>query len=133
MVRRDEFLRSQKILRLATAGPDRTPHIVPVWYLYSAKKFYIGTSTKTRKAKNVAGNGRVSICVDDGVDAPGIYGVMGQGNAVTITDASKVRRLAVKILSKYSIPLEGRSAKELLDATDCIIEVVPDRLVTWSY
>ena len=45
----------------------------------------------------------------------------------------RVRRLAVKILSKYSIPLEGRSAKELLDATDCIIEVVPDRLVTWSY
>ena len=53
MVFRDKFLKEQKILRLATIGPKGVPHIVPVWYLFSGKKFYIGTNTKTRKAKNL--------------------------------------------------------------------------------
>ena len=52
MNKRDEFLKSQKVLRLATIDKNKTPHIVPVWYLYSGKKIYIGTNTKTQKAKN---------------------------------------------------------------------------------
>ena len=41
----DKFLREQKVLRLSTIGKNKTPHIVPVWYLYSAKKIFIGTNT----------------------------------------------------------------------------------------
>jgi hypothetical protein len=29
------------------------PHIVPVWYKYSEKKFHIGTNTRTQKAINI--------------------------------------------------------------------------------
>ena len=60
MNKRDEFLKSQKVLRLATIDKNKTPHIVPVWYRYSGKKFYIGTNTKTQKARNVKSNSHVS-------------------------------------------------------------------------
>ncbi len=53
MNQKDEFLKSQKVLRLATIGKNKTPHIVPVWYRYASKKIYIGTNSKTEKAKNV--------------------------------------------------------------------------------
>ena len=89
MKKRDEFLREQKILRLATVGKNKTPHIVPVWYRYSAKKFYIGTNTKTQKAKNVMKNKHVSCCVDVGINAPNIYGVMVQGNANLILESTQ--------------------------------------------
>ncbi|MBT8173651.1 MAG: pyridoxamine 5'-phosphate oxidase family protein, partial [Nitrosopumilus sp.] len=79
MSKRDEFLKSQKILRLCTIGKNKTPHIVPVWYRYSGKKFYIGTNTKSEKAKNAKRNKHVAFCVDVGVKSPNIYGVMGQG------------------------------------------------------
>ena len=82
MSKKDEFLKTQKILRLATVGKNKTPHIVPVWYRYSAKKFYIGTNTRTQKAKNLKKNNRVSFCVDVGINAPNIFGVMGQGKVV---------------------------------------------------
>ena len=133
MSSQDKFLKSQKILRLATIGDDKTPHIVPVWYLYSAKKIYVGTNTKTRKAKNVKKNKRVGFCVDVGVNAPDIYGVMGQGNASLIVEKSKVKRIAKRILLRYFSSIENRSAKELLDDTDCIIEIVPERLSVWNY
>ncbi|NND87095.1 MAG: pyridoxamine 5'-phosphate oxidase [Nitrosopumilus sp.] len=133
MNKRDEFLKSQKVLRLATIGKDKTPHIVPVWYLYSAKKFYIGTNSKTTKAKNAKKSKRVSFCIDVGVSAPDIYGVMGQGDAKLILENSKVKRIAKKILSRYFDSLENRSAIELLDDTDCIIEIDPIKYSIWNY
>jgi nitroimidazol reductase NimA-like FMN-containing flavoprotein (pyridoxamine 5'-phosphate oxidase superfamily) len=133
MKKRDEFLKDQKILRLATIGKNKTPHITPVWYRYSGKKFYIGTNTKTKKAQNVKKNNRVSCCVDVGVNAPNIYGVLVQGNANLITDNSKVKIIAKKILLRYFKTLENKSAKELLDDTDCIIEIVPEKFTVWNY
>ena len=133
MKKRDEFLKDQKILRLATIGKNKTPHIAPVWYRYSGKKFYIGTNTKTQKAQNVKKNNRVSCCVDVGVNAPNIYGVLVQGNANIITDNSKVKIIAKKILLRYFKTLENKSAKELLDDTDCIIEIVPEKFTVWNY
>ena len=53
-----EFLKSQKILRLATIDSKNNPHIVPVWYEFRDKKFYVGTNTRTRKAKNINGKRR---------------------------------------------------------------------------
>ena len=81
MNKRDEFLKSQKVLRLATIDKEKTPHIVPVWYMYARKKFYVGTNTSTKKAKNVKKNSHVSFCIDVGINSPDIYGVMGQGGS----------------------------------------------------
>ncbi len=133
MSKRDEFLRKEKILRLATIDKDSTPHIVPVWYLYSGKKIYIGTNTKTEKAKNVKSNKKVSFCVDVGINAPNIFGVMGKGNAVLITNESVVSRVAKKILLRYFKTLNNKSAKEILDDTDCIIEITPKEYSVWKY
>jgi nitroimidazol reductase NimA-like FMN-containing flavoprotein (pyridoxamine 5'-phosphate oxidase superfamily) len=133
MNKRDEFLKSQKVLRLATIGKNKTPHITPVWYRYVGKKFYIGTNSKTQKAKNVKKNNRVSFCVDVGINAPNIFGVMGQGKANLILDKSKVKTIAKKILLQYFKTLENKSAKELLEDTDCIIEITPEKFSIWNY
>jgi len=133
MSKRDEFLRKEKILHLATIDKDLTPHIVPVWYLYNGKKIYIGTNTKTEKAKNVKLHKKVSFCVDVGINAPNIFGVMGKGNAVLITNESVVSRMAKKILHRYFKTLNNKSAKEILDDTDCIIEITPKEYSVWKY
>jgi nitroimidazol reductase NimA-like FMN-containing flavoprotein (pyridoxamine 5'-phosphate oxidase superfamily) len=133
MVSRDKFLKEQKILRLATIGPKGVPHIVPVWYLFSGKKFYVGTNARTKKAKNVKKNNRVSFCVDVGIRAPNIYGIMGQGKANLILDKSIVNKIAKKILLRYFRTLENSSAKELLEDTNCVIEIVPQKFSVWDY
>ncbi len=134
MGKKDEFLRSQKILRLATLGRgDRAPHVVPVWYLYNARKFYVGTNTRTQKAKNIKRNKKISFCVDVGVNAPKIYGVMGKGTANLILEKSRVKGIAKKILLRYFSALDKKSARELLEDTNCIIEIVPEKLTVWSY
>ena len=53
MSKKDEFLKNQKILHLATVDKAGMPHIIPVWYMYMSKKIFIGTNTRTEKSKNV--------------------------------------------------------------------------------
>jgi general stress protein 26 len=129
---RDEFLKTQKILHLTTLGSNKTPHIVPVWYMYSSKKIFVGTNTKTQKAKNVKKNNKVAFCVDVGINSP-IYGVMGQGDANIILENNKVKKIAEKILLRYFKNMQNKSAIELLDNTNCIIEIIPEKLSVWSY
>jgi len=133
MTKRDNFIKTQKVLRLATIDQKGSPHIVPVWYLYSAKKFYIGTNTRTEKAKNLKKNKHVSLCVDTGIRSPNIHGVLAKGTARLILDKNKVSKLAKRILIRYFRSLENKSAKELLDDTDCIIEITPKKFSVWSY
>ena len=133
MNKRDEFLKTQKILRLSTIDKNNFPHITPVWYIFSGRKIYIGTDTKSQKIKNLEKNNHVSFCVDVGVNAPDIYGIMSKGIANVIVEMPKTKTIAKKILLKYFKTLENKSAKQLLDDTDCIIEIIPEKFSIWSY
>lgn len=133
MSKRDEFLKKQKILHLATLDKKNNPHIVPVWYLFDSKKFYIGTNLKTEKAKNIKNNNKISFCVDIGVNSPDIFGVMGQGIAKLIRDKSDISRIEKIILLRYFKTLDNKSAKDLLEETDCIIEITPKKYSVWKY
>ena len=128
-----EFLKREKILHLATIDEKNTPHIVPVWYLYSARKIYVGTNTRTQKAKNIKVHKKVSFCVDVGVSAPNIFGVMGKGTAKLLREKSIVNRVAKRILLRYFKSLDNKSARELLEDTDCIIEITPKEFSNWEY
>ncbi len=128
-----EFLKKEKILHLATIDDKCTPHIIPVWYMYSMKKIYVGTNTRTQKVKNIKVHKKISFCVDVGVNAPNIFGVMGKGTAKLIKEKSTVNRIAKKILLRYFKTLDGKSARELLEDTDCIIEITPKEFSNWEY
>ncbi len=128
-----EFLKSQKILRLATIDPSGNPHIVPVWYMYDNDKFYVGTNTKTRKAKNIKENSKVSFCIDTGIRSPDIVGIMVIGRAKLILKTDRVESLAEKILLRYFKNLKNHSAKQLLSQTDCVIEITPKKITNWKY
>jgi nitroimidazol reductase NimA-like FMN-containing flavoprotein (pyridoxamine 5'-phosphate oxidase superfamily) len=132
-MRSKEFLKSQKILRLATIGPSGNPHIVPVWYMYDNNKFYVGTNTKTRKAKNIKKNSKVSFCIDIGIKSPNIIGMMGIGRARLILKTDRVELLAEKILLRYFKNMRNQSAQQLLHQTDCIIEITPKKITNWKY
>ena len=101
--------------------------------MFNSKKLYIGTNSKTKKAKNVKNNSKVSFCVDTGINSPDIFGVMGQGNAKLIREKNEVSKIEKRILLRYFKTLNNKSAQELLEETDCIIEIRPKKYSVWEY
>lgn len=64
-----DYLRSQRLCRLATATPDGQPHVVPVMYVYNEAEDTIdigGHSFATRKKwRDVGRNPEVALVIDD--------------------------------------------------------------------
>jgi pyridoxamine 5'-phosphate oxidase family protein len=78
--------------RLATVGPDGTPHVVPVGWIYNAVADTIDIGGReldqTKKFHDVARSGRAAIVIDDleSVDPwrPRAIEVRGRGEAIAL-------------------------------------------------
>jgi pyridoxamine 5'-phosphate oxidase family protein len=66
-----EYLKNQRLARMATASAQGEPEVSPVAFEYDGKYFYVGSHDqsiffKTRRYKNIKnGNARVSLVIDD--------------------------------------------------------------------
>jgi PPOX class probable F420-dependent enzyme len=62
---RDAFLREPRTAVLATSGPKRRIHAVPVWFTWDGEVFRIVTGRGSQKHRNALRTGRASLCVDE--------------------------------------------------------------------
>lgn len=60
----EEILAGRFIASLGTANEDGSIHLTAVWYLFDAGCLYVATSSRTRKARNVAARSKASLMVD---------------------------------------------------------------------
>jgi pyridoxamine 5'-phosphate oxidase family protein len=66
-----EYLKSQRLARIATVSKKGQPEVVPVAFEFDGKYFYVGSHSqdiflRTRKYKSVRdGNSRVGLVIDD--------------------------------------------------------------------
>ncbi|QKG24160.1 PPOX class F420-dependent oxidoreductase [Actinomadura verrucosospora] len=62
------YMRSQRLARIATVGPDGQPDVSPVGFEFDGTHLYVGGGdpAKTRKFRNVrAGHTKIAIVIDD--------------------------------------------------------------------
>src|ERR671933_795728 len=95
--------------KLATVKRDRSPHIVPIWFVLedSSKSrgdgefdFVFTTSSTSVKANNIQHDNRVSICVDD--QTPPFSFVMVYGTArIYHYKHNELFKWATKIAQRY--------------------------------
>jgi pyridoxamine 5'-phosphate oxidase family protein len=117
------YLKTQRLARIATASPRGTPEVSPVAFEFDGKYFWIGSHSqdiflRTRRYKNITGgNGRVSIVVDDlasvtpwrprGIKVSGFAELMEHDG---IFGNGKYFRITPKVTVSWGIepPVEGR-------------------------
>ncbi|MFB7408415.1 PPOX class F420-dependent oxidoreductase [Streptomyces sp. NPDC056202] len=85
--------------KLATVRDDGSPHVVPIWFLLDGDEFVFNTGKETVKGRNLARDGRVSLCVDD--DTPPFAFVSLSGRAELTEDPTELRRWAGRIGARY--------------------------------
>ena len=62
---RDAFLREPRTAVLSTLSRDGGIHSIPVWFRWDGTEFRIITERGSAKHRNVARNGRASLCIDE--------------------------------------------------------------------
>ena len=112
---------------LATASPEGRPHAVGVLYAAQGTTLYVHTFRDTRKARNVAANPRVAVCVPvRRLPVGPAMAVQFQGRAEIVEhDDPEIARL-----------IEGGALKKILvdgaldDPRGCFLRIVPDGRVS---
>jgi hypothetical protein len=89
--------------KLATVREDGRPHLAPVWFdVDDDGSLLFNTGESTVKGRNLARDGRASLCVDD--ERPPFSFVVVEGRAELVDDLGEVRRWATKIGGRYMGP-----------------------------
>jgi pyridoxamine 5'-phosphate oxidase family protein len=110
-----EYLRSQRLGRLATVGHDGMPHVVPVAFRYNPEADAIDIGghdfAKRKKFRDVKRTGMAALVVDDVLPPWQPRAVEVRGQAIALDTG-------------------GKAIMESFD--DPIIRILPRRIVSWG-
>ena len=59
-----DLLRGANLARLAYAGLDSRPRVIPIWFQYRDGAIVMITGPKAEKARAIASNGAVALTID---------------------------------------------------------------------
>jgi PPOX class probable F420-dependent enzyme len=122
------FLARPLVARLATVRPNRTPQVVPMWFLYEDGVMYMSTRTYAAKVKHLQKNPRVAVVVDEMV-APRKNKVVTLEGTVE-TQTTGVKELTTKIYHKY-VGAEGAAtpaAQQSINTPRVILKITPKKI-----
>jgi len=128
-----ELLSGRYIATVATGNDDGSIHMVAVWYLSDGAHVYVATSGRTRKARNLGSNSKVSLMIDSR-DPAASRGISIAGTAQLLTGAAS-REWNHKIHQKYlsATALADPQVGPVFAAWDDVtIQITPLSVIAWD-
>ena len=135
------FLDEQRIVQVATIGPNGRPHLMPLWYVVEDGEgdpvLRGWTFAKSQKAKTLERDPRATISIDDGVQYQDLRGVMMECDVEVERDPEAVVPYGMALFERYGPG--GELAPEvremvLAQAQKRVgLRFVPTRVVTWDH
>src|SRR5262245_50715340 len=127
-----ETLEARHYATLATHNEDGSIHTTPVWYLFENGRFYVGSASSSRKARNAAARPDATIMID--IRQPGGESWVYASGRVETLQGDDSREVNSKILRRYLTeeaiknPNIGPAFAAVDDITLCL---VPETWRSW--
>ena len=128
------LLGERRLARLATVGPDGTPHVAPVGWSYNAERGTIDVGghslERTKKYRDVARTGRAALVVDDVLPPWRPRGVEVRGRAEALARPAPLIRIHPERIVSWGIEsgtLGERHARTVAPPDPTSSDATPDR------
>lgn len=128
-----QLLAGRRIAGLATENLDGSIHMVAVWYWFDGARVFVATSTRSRKARNLQAQTKVSLMIDSR-DPAASFGVTIAGTAQILTgDVSRKWNSLIhgKYLSSAALA-DPRIGPVFAAWDDITIEIAPASVIAWD-
>ena len=126
--RQERFVLKPRIARLGSVRRDGSPHISPVWYRLEEGAFLILIDRGSQKHRNLEGDPRVVLCIDD--DSPPYHTVLVRGRASVEDSPGPAWRLALAV--HYLGDEGGRRYVATNDGGNgVLLRIVPESITGW--
>jgi PPOX class probable F420-dependent enzyme len=127
------LLTGRYVASFATHNSDGSAHIVAVWFWFDGRDIFVATSSRSRKARNLQANPKVSLMIDSR-DPAASYGVSVAGSAQLLTGESS-HKYNAEIHRKYlsEAALANPKVGPVFSAWDDItVRLVPEAVIAWD-
>jgi hypothetical protein len=103
---------------ITTVTPDNAPHTMVVWGLWQDGRFLFSTGSKSRKARNLAGNPNCIVCTEHANEAVIVEG------AAEIADVAARRKMLPVYEKKYKFDMSSMK-DDILSMKEPVFAVRP--------
>ena len=128
-----QMLQRRFIATLGTTNADGSIHLTAVWYLFEDGRLFVATSSKSRKARNVAAQPKASLMVD--VRKPGSErGVTAAGSA-DLLSGNPSREINRRIHTRYlsaAAMADPQIEPVFASFDDVTLRLTPESWFTWD-
>ncbi len=128
-----QLLDGRHIASLATQNSDGSIHMVAVWYWFDGTHICVATSSRSRKARNLKSDPKVSLMID-ARDPAASCGVTIAGTAKILSgDLSQQTNAEIhrKYLSKDALA-DARVGPVFAAWDDVTIQIAPASVIAWD-
>jgi PPOX class probable F420-dependent enzyme len=131
-----ELLAAARVGRLATAGADGRPLVVPICYVFDGARVYSAVDAKPKRTRelrrlhNIEVNPLISLVVDEyDEDWTRLRYVIVEGHADVLHDGDEFARAIDLLVAKYP----QYESLSLSRDTGTLIRIVPARILAWRF
>jgi PPOX class probable F420-dependent enzyme len=105
------FLREERIVTIATIGPNGRPHLMPLWFVADGAVISAWTFAKSQKVKNLERTPQATLQVEAGDAYHELRGAMLECDVEIVRDTGKVAAIGTAVTRRYT----GASGDEVPD------------------
>jgi nitroimidazol reductase NimA-like FMN-containing flavoprotein (pyridoxamine 5'-phosphate oxidase superfamily) len=109
-----EYLDTEKLVRLATATSDGSPHASTFMYVNDGLSLYFWARPTSTTAQHLRGNPTVSFTIDEYVeDWNKARGIQGEGRCELVSDGDELAQAIKRFADKFPSPSSGASTTNI--------------------
>jgi nitroimidazol reductase NimA-like FMN-containing flavoprotein (pyridoxamine 5'-phosphate oxidase superfamily) len=124
------FVAPFRVGHLATFSEESGPHVVPISPVLDLDRLVFASEIDTTKVRNIRGNGSVSVCFDAyDEDWSRLRAAIVFGEAYLIGSGPEFERGRNLLYDKFA---QYETDAPIEEGSSVIVEVRPDRVVTWG-
>ena len=126
------FLGERRYAVLATHDPGGAIHLTPIWFLFEDDRFHFGSSSASRKVKNVERSSSASVVVD--AREAGRERWVSASGSVEIVRGAEAASVNARIRRRYLAPgaLDGPIEAALAASDDVTLRLAPTAWRSWT-
>lgn len=124
------------VVAVATADPDGSPHVVPLWFVWLEDALYASTRREGRTWRNAGADPRVAVTIDLGRSWTEIAGLVVEGLAEPLpAEHPSMRRPISAWHEKYRPLLAGEGFERFTREIHRLgfLRIEPRRVISWDH
>jgi general stress protein 26 len=110
------YLDEQKVINVASIGPNGRPHLAPLWYFPHEDGVATWTYGTAQKAKNFRRLPEATVLIEDGDSYEKLRGVSLEADVQIVEDTAEVTRIGIALMQRYAGAKPGDPASAELSA-----------------